>query len=86
MTQSIFVQVKRIQLLEYVTCVDILVSEHTRLEQHINDCYLLASIVDATWTSRLDRLSSIIMDMHPSQHKIEQGLLRAYSVMGGHEE
>ena len=86
MSQSLFVQVKRIELLEYVTCVDILVKEHTKLTESINDCYNLASIVDKTWTSRLDRLASIIMDMHPSQHKIEQGLLRAYSVMGGHEE
>ena len=71
--------------MEYINCVEILTMEHTRLEQHIEDCYSLASIVDATWTHRLDNLSEVVLNCHPSQHQFERGLLRAYGIMGGFE-
>ena len=86
MTQSLYVQIKRIELLEYVSMVETLDRDHTRLTEQINDCYHLASIVDATWQHRLDNLSEVVLNCHPSQHQFERGLLRAYGIMGGHEE
>ena len=65
--------------------VEILDKEHTRLIEQVNDCHALASIVDQTWKVRLDKLANVVIDLHPSQHTLEAGLLRAYNIMAGHE-
>lgn len=85
MELSQWVQVRRIELLEYVHMVEILDKEHTRLIEQVKDCHALASIVDQTWKARLDILTDVVLDLHPSQHTFEAGLLRAYNIMAGHE-
>ena len=85
MIQSDWVQVKRIELLEYVTMVERLDKDHTLLMQQVSDAKGLASMIEATWKNRLDKLTDVVLDLHPSQHSYESGLLRAYNIMAGHE-
>jgi len=83
--QTQWVQVKRIELLEYVHMVETLDKDHTRLMQQVNDAKELASVIEATWKDRLDKLTDVVLDLHPSNHTFEAGLLRAYNIMAGHE-
>ena len=85
MIQTQWVQVKRIELLEYVHMVETLDKDHTRLMQQVNDAKELASVIEATWKDRLDKLTDVVLDLHPSKHTFEAGLLRAYNIMAGHE-
>jgi hypothetical protein len=85
MIETEWVQVKRIQLLEYVHMVETLDKDHTRLMQQVSDANELAAVIDATWQARLDKLTDVVLDLHPSRHTFEAGLLRAYNIMAGHE-
>ena len=85
MIQTEWVQVKRVELLEYVHMVETLDKDHTLLMQQVSDAKELASVIEATWKDRLDKLTDVVLDLHPSKHTFEAGLLRAYNIMAGHE-
>ena len=78
-------QVKHDELLEYVAMVEYLRKDHTALQQQIKDAKELASIIEATYKERLDKLTDLILDIHPANHKYERGLLDAYNLLSGHE-
>ena len=80
-----WVQVKHQDLLEYVTYVEALVADHTHLQQQIKDSNMLASIIEATYKERLDKLTDLILDIHPANYKYERGLLDAYNIVSGNE-
>jgi hypothetical protein len=81
-----WVQVKHQELLEYVAMVEHLTKDHTRLQQEISDAKALASIIEATYKERLDKLTDYILDIHPSNYKYERGLMDAYNIVSGHEQ
>ena len=76
-----WVQVKHQDLLEYVTYVEALVADHTHLQQQVKDANALASIIEATWMARIDKLTDKIMDIHPSDHRYERGMMDAYNIV-----
>jgi hypothetical protein len=76
-----WVQVKHEDLIEYVSYVETLVLDHTHLQQQVRDANALASIIEATWMARIEKLTDLIMDIHPSDHRYERGMLDAYNVM-----
>ena len=78
---SRWVQVKHDELLEYVAMVEYLRKDHTQLQQQVKDAKELASIIEATYMARIDKLTDMIMDVHPSNNKYERGLLDAYNIM-----
>ena len=78
-------QVKHDELLEYVAMVEYLRKDHTKLQDQIKDAKELASIIEATYKERLDRLTDLILDIHPSNYKYERGLMDAYNIVSGHE-
>jgi hypothetical protein len=80
-----WVQVKHDELLEYVAMVDYLRKDHTQLQEQVKDAKELASIVEATYKQRLDKLTDLILDIHPSNFKYERGLLDAYNIVSGNE-
>ena len=82
---SKWVQVKHDELLEYVAMVEYLRKDHTKLQEQIKDAKELASIIEATYKERLDRLTDFILDIHPSNFKYERGLLDAYNIVSGNE-
>ena len=65
--------------------VEYLRKDHTALQQQIKDAKELASIIEATYKERLDKLTDLILDIHPANHKYERGLLDAYNLLSGHE-
>ena len=79
------VQVKHDELLEYVAMVEYLSKDHTQLQEQVKDAKELASIVEATYKQRLDKLTDLILDIHPSNFKYERGLLDAYNIVSGNE-
>ncbi len=83
---SKWVQVKHEELLEYVAMVEYLRKDHTKLQEQIKDAKELASIIEATYKERLDRLTDFILDIHPSNYKYERGLMDAYNIGSGHEQ
>ena len=80
-----WVQVRHEQLLEYVAMVEYLRKDHTQLQQQVKDANTLASIVEATYKQRLDKLTDLILDIHPANYKYERGLLDAYQIVSGNE-
>ncbi len=80
-----WVQVKHDELLEYVAMVDYLRKDHTQLQEQVKDAKELASIIEATYKQRLDKLTDLILDIHPSNFKYERGLLDAYNIVSGNE-
>jgi hypothetical protein len=80
-----WVQVKHDELLEYVAMVEYLRKDHTQLQEQVKDAKTLASIVEATYKQRLDKLTDLILDIHPSNFKYERGLLDAYNIVSGNE-
>ena len=82
---SRWVQVKHDELLEYVAMVEYLRKDHPALQEHVKDAKELASIIEATYKERLDKLTDLILDIHPANHKYERGLLDAYNLLSGHE-
>ena len=82
---SRWVQVKHSELVEYVAMVEYLRKDHTALQEQVKDAKELASIIEATYKERLDKLTDLILDIHPANHKYERGLLDAYNLLSGHE-
>jgi len=80
-----WVQVKHDDLLEYVAMVEHVIKDHNKLQQEMKDAKELASIIDATYKQRLDRLTDFILDVHPANYKYEQGLMDAYNIVSGNE-
>ena len=80
-----WVQVKQDELLEYVAMVEHLTKDHTKLQQEIKDAKTLANIIEATYKDRLDRLTDLILDIHPANYKYERGLMDAYKIVSGNE-
>ncbi len=80
-----WVQVKHDELLEYVAMVEYLRKDHTKLQEQVKDSKELASIVEATYKQRLDKLTDLILDIHPANYKYERGLLDAYNIVSGNE-
>jgi uncharacterized protein YlxW (UPF0749 family) len=80
-----WVQVRHEELLEYVAMVEYLRKDHTQLQQQVKDANTLASIVEATYKQRLDKLTDLILDIHPANYKYERGLMDAYNIMSGNE-
>jgi hypothetical protein len=80
-----WVQVKHDELLEYVAMVEYLRKDHTQLQQQVKDANTLASIVEATYKQRLDKLTDLILDIHPANYKYERGLMDAYQIVSGNE-
>ena len=80
-----WVQVKHDELLEYVAMVEYLRKDHTQLQQQVKDANTLASIVEATYKQRLDKLTDLILDIHPANYKYERGLMDAYNIVSGNE-
>ena len=80
-----WVQVKHDELLEYVAMVEYLRKDHTKLQEQIKDSKTLASIIEATYKERLDKLTDLILDIHPANYKYERGLLDAYNIVSGNE-
>ncbi|CAB4145470.1 hypothetical protein UFOVP482_7 [uncultured Caudovirales phage] len=80
-----WVQVKHDDLLEYVAMVEHVMKDHSRLQQQIADTKDIASIIEATYKERLDRLTDLILDIHPANYKYERGLMDAYNIMSGNE-
>ena len=66
--------------------VEHLRKDHTHLQQQVKDANVLASIIEATWMGRLDKLTDMILDVHPSRHSYERGLMDAYNVMRNDEQ
>ena len=85
LTMTKWVQVKHDELIEYVAMVECLTKDHSKLQQQIKDSKDLASIIEATYKSRLDKLTDLILDIHPSKSQYEQGMMQAYNIMAGHE-
>ena len=85
-TMTRWVQVKQDELLEYVAMVEYLRKDHTQLQQQVKDAKELASIIEATWMARIDRLTDMIMDIHPSDHRYERGLMDAYNIVRHDEQ
>jgi Na+/phosphate symporter len=81
-----WVQVRHCELLEYVANVEHLSKDHTQLQEQVKDAKELASIIEQTYKTRLERLTDLILDNHPANHKYEQGLMHAYNIMAGHLE
>ena len=65
--------------------VEYLRKDHTQLQQQVKDANTLASIVEATYKQRLDKLTDLILDIHPANYKYERGLMDAYNIMSGNE-
>lgn len=82
---SKFVQVEQKALLQYVDYVTRLSQDHTKLQEQMKDAKDLAGIVEQTYKSRLDRLTDLILDIHPANYKYEQGLMHAFNIVAGHE-
>ena len=80
-----WVQVRHDELLEYVAMVEYLRKDHTHLQQQVKDANILASIIEATYKERLDKLTDLILDIHPANYKYERGLMDAYNIVSGHE-
>ena len=80
-----WVQVKHDELLEYVAMVEHLTKDHSRLQQEISDAKQLANIIEQTYKTRLDKLTDMILDIHPANYKYERGLMDAYNIMSGNE-
>ena len=83
MTQ--WIQVKRNELLEYVAMVETLSHDHSRLQREMQDAKTLASIIEATYKERLDKVTDLILDIHPANYKYERGLMDAYNIVSGNE-
>ncbi len=81
-----WVQVKQDELLEYVAMVEYLRKDHTQLQKQVKDAKELASIIEATWMARIDKLTDMIMDIHPSDHRYERGLMDAYKIVRHDEQ
>ena len=81
---SDWVQVERTQLLEYVKYVELLIEDHNRVTEQLQNALTFASIIEKTWLIRLDALADVAVK-HPSKEitPFEQGLLRAYAIMKG---
>jgi hypothetical protein len=82
---SKWVQVKHDDLMEYVAMVEHLRKDHDKLTEQNKDARQLASIIEATYKDRLDRLTDLILDIHPANYKYERGLLDAYNIVSGYE-
>jgi hypothetical protein len=80
---SRWVQVRHDELLEYVAMVEYLRKDHTALQEQVKDAKELASIIEATYKERLDKLTDLILDIHPANHKYERGLMDAYNILAG---
>ena len=65
--------------------VEYLRKDHTQLQQQVKDANTLASIVEATYKQRLDKLTDLILDIHPANYKYERGLMDAYNIVSGNE-
>ena len=65
--------------------VEYLRKDHTHLQQQVKDANTLASIVEATYKQRLDKLTDLILDIHPANYKYERGLMDAYNIVSGNE-
>lgn len=72
--------------MEYVTHVEHLTHDHTQLQEQVKDAKELASIIEQTYKTRLDKLTDLILDIHPANHKYQQGLMHAYNIIAGHLE
>ena len=80
-----WVQVEQQTLFDYVDMVERLRLDHTKLQEQIKDSKTLASIIEATYKERLDRLTDLILDIHPANYKYERGLMDAYNIVSGNE-
>ena len=80
-----WVQVKHDDLLEYVAMVEHVIKDNNKLQQEISDAKTLASIIEETYKQRLDKLTDMILDIHPANYKYERGLMDAYAIVSGNE-
>lgn len=81
-----WVQVKHIELLEYVTYVEQLTKDHTQLQEQVRDAKQLASIIEETYKTRLDQLMDLVLQLHPANYQYQRGLIQGYNVLAGHLE
>ena len=81
-----WVQVKHSELLEYVIHVEHLAKDHSELQAQVKDAKELASIIEQTYKTRIEKLTDLILDIHPANYKYEQGLMHAYNILAGHLE
>ena len=65
--------------------VEHVIKDHSKLQQEMSDAKTLASIIDTTYKERLDRLTDLILDIHPANYKYERGLMDAYNIVSGNE-
>jgi len=79
-----YVQVPKRDLIQYVERVNLLIQDHDKQTQELNDIRALADIVNETWQVRLDALADLILDRDPILNDLyEQGLMKAYEIMKG---
>ena len=81
-----YVQVRHSELLDYIAHVEHLTRDHTLLQEQVKDAKELASIIEKTYKTRLDQLMDSVLELHPSNHQYQRGLVQAYNVMAGHLE
>ena len=81
-----WVQVKHSELLEYVIHVEHLAKDHSELQAQVKDAKELANIIEQTYKARIEKLTDLILDIHPANYKYEQGLMHAYNILAGHLE
>ena len=81
-----WVQVRHMELLEYIAGVEHLTNDHTELQGQVKDAKELASIIEQTYKTRLDQLMDLILNMHSTNHQYQRGLIQAYNVLAGHLE
>lgn len=71
-------------LINYVDRVNLLIQDHDKQTQELNDIRALAGIVEATWQERLELLADHILDLDPKvTSTYERGLMKAYEIMKG---
>ncbi len=82
-----YVSVPKADLIGYVERVNLLIQDHDKQTQELQDIRALADIVNETWQVRLDRLADLILDRIPNEHNLyERGLMDAYNIMKGQHE
>lgn len=81
-----YVSVPKADLIGYVERVNLLIQDHDKQTQELQDIRALADIVNETWQVRLDRLADLILDRLPKEHNLyERGLMDAYNIMKGQD-
>jgi len=81
-----YVQVRHAELIDYINHVEHLSKDHTELQEQVKDAKELASIIEQTYQTRLERLIDLVLEIHPADLRYQQGLTYAYNVMAGHLE